>query len=585
MPERLTQSVVEELCQEYFGGTVYGQMHAEMLEDEEVIRASAKWGKSVIPAYVKGFPPQFIPKVPPIAKKGVEVAVNNTMIGEVPAVKLTFPSIKKPSEEHERKRKATEDFYKALLQNIADRTTINPFKDMLTKQHGLGAAALSFPFRWDLWKELVAAREADDQTKYEELSRDFWPWDVHVTHPRNMAPDPENDPPEHYIIKDKITQRAAARLYPEEKDGMRASSGKVDRVIYCDLNQYTVIVGGQVVVDGPNPCGMIWHEWVWGGYGDLDAERNFEHLGKGIIRDAKDVIAMVVLNLNVMDAIRVTTAFTPHHVIHPEGDEMAQKVWDALRYGPLEGIATGPGVSIKPLEQNQLPPAAQWGYAEMKQLVENIFGPTIFGGNLPEQTASGMRQRVGLAETPFLAAGVAAEQATANMLRKMGRFHKEELGEERVTLLTGKRGSPLEIDPKDILLGGVIEVDFTPPTDEDRALDQERDARLQEAGRISLTEYRRRQGITDGDQQDAERALELVQFHPSMVEAVVMVARQKLLGALAPDMVGQAAETVPAGAPMGQSAVNGSEPEDGRMPTPAEAITKNARAMFTMPGA
>lgn len=579
MPEHLTQQEIMDLLSEY-RRTVYGTMHRDMRDDQRVIHASAGWGRSIMPKYLKGFPTGFTPNVPPLAKKGVEIAVTNTVIGEKPGVKYSLLPGEKVTVERERKREVTENLYNAILQNIADRTTVNPFKEMAWNQHGLGGCALSFPFRWDLWKQLQKAIQEDDEG-VDRLKRNLWMWDVQATSPLIIVHDPDHDPPEHYIRFDKISGRMAKSLYPEKKDLFTEKNSRVDRVIYLDEQQYTVIIGGQGVVDGDNPCGMLWHEWLWGGYGHMDDERNFEHLGKGLIRDAKDVLIMLIRAINRNEAIQDVAAFSPVW-IRAETEELADHYGDKLEFGPNKIMATGREVDkIEFLRQPEVSQATQWTYEVTVKWLEIVFGPSIFGGAYPETTASGMRQRVNLAQTPFQPAKVAGEQAIANMLRKMGSFIKRELG-EHYFIPTSKSGTILDVDPDDILEDGIIEVDCAPPSPEDMALQQEKDMREMESGGISRQEYRRRHNITDGEKQDTDRAFEMIQFHPSMVEAAVMVARQRLLTQIAPELAAAATETVPAQEPMSTPGP-GMPATDGRMPTPQEGVQRDARALFGMP--
>ena len=77
----------------------------------------------------------------------------------------------------------------------------------------------------------------------------------------------------------------------------------------------------------------------------------------------------------------------------------------------------------------------------------------------------------------------------------------------------------------------------------------------------------------------------LVKFHPSMVETAVMIARQKMLAELAPDLAAQEAgqsTTVPAQAPMTTGA---SGPAPAASPTAGTPPTPVAPAqMMAVPG-
>ena len=572
---KLTQAEIRDLLAEY-EHEVFARMHADMADDEQAIYDSEGWWTDKVkPTWLKGFPTTFKAKILPYAKKGVEIATNHTLVGEVPEVRYSLRQGVEATDALERRRKITEDLAKAILRNIADRTTINPFKELLEKQHGLGGGALTFPFRWDEWKRLERLQE-DDPEEYERQIRDAWFWDVHVTHPKLLFFDVEHDPPAWYILKDEITHRAAGQLYPEQKAQMAMDKGKVERIAYVSIEQYFVQLGGQVVVDGDNPCGMLWYEWCWGGYGSLDAERHFEHLGKGLIRDARDALALIMANINVAEAKRITAAFAPP-IIKGKTKKIADGYADALEFGPDKVFTMGEDGSVEPFPQAEMQTTVQWSQEEAKGVLELVFGQTILSGFFPEKTASGQRQRVNLAETPFLPAKIASEQACGNMLRKMLRFLKYELGATKYRISMGRYGPLMDVDPEDILEDGVLEINYTPITAEDRAFNKENDARDLERFIIGKPEYRRRQGIEDGDKQDKDIAKQTV--IDALAEVAIMVARERMMAQFGvgaqPGTIGQPG--APSAGPM--EPMSGNENEL----TAPEATAADARRMFSVP--
>ena len=582
----LTDQEIRDLLAER--DITHGPMHAAMLSDQDVIFASDNWQKSIVPSYLKGFPAGFRMSIPPIAKKGVELAVNATMIGEIPGVQYSLIE-EEPSEERERKRKLTEDLYKALARNIAERTTVNPARELLEKQHGLGGGALTFPFRWDLWREMQALAESDPEA-YALKSRDAWYWDTYVTHPCNIYLDTESDPPESFIIKDKITNRAARQLYPDAADRTAPDDkGQVERIIYISQTEYHVSIGGVEVVAGENPCNMLWYEWAWGGYGTMDEDRRLEHIGKGIIRDAKDVIAMIVKAINRNEAISDVAAFTPRGVI-TKTIRRSHQLAESVEFGPNKFVPMLEGESLDPLKQNEVPATSAWTLDTQKVWLELILGNEILTGSAPTQPASEYRQRVGLAQSHTLAAKVASEQAYGNMLRKMVGFIKHELGTSKYGVSLGKNGPFMDVNVDDILEDGILQIDYTPPTKEDRAAEQVRDAADLQAAVIDKEEYRRRQDIQGGPEMDRRNRVEQLRNHPSIIEAKAMVARQRMLERIAPELAAQEQGVAPAGQAAATQQFssngaggNGGIPMDNRMPTGPQATQQDARALFAPP--
>ena len=595
MPDNLTQSEIEELASEY-KTTVYGEMHTRMNDDMDVINASQKWGMGILNQYTKGFPKGFVPKIDPWAKKIRDIAVGNTHVGERPKVTFSLPPDEKPIAERERKRQVTENLFRAIVQNIADRFTVSPFVSVLQKQHGIGGGALTFPFKWNEWKALQKAADGDSD-EYDRLQRDFFPWDVSASDPRNLMPDPDTADgiPDHYILVDKITARAAAKLYPDKKDSMKMSDKKgtkVDRIIYLSLTQYTVIIGGVVVTDGENPCGMIWHEWCWGGYGEVDEERRMENLGVGIIRNVKGTLSRIVANDNIADAYRANAAFSPLHVSDADDGSEAREAVKTLEYGPNKVWPTGP-LKVDRLPQNEMPQSVVWSQQESKQMVEIIGGSEILTGAAPAQPASEHRQRVGLAQVSSKPAQVIAEQATGNMLRKMAHFYKYELGEKEYAIPKGKGGELLKVNVDDILEDGNLLIEFTPTSDEDRAADQVANVGLFKDGVISMETLRARLGIEDGTQQDLNNLVRIIVTHPTMQEVGVMVARQRLLQRLGiPDP--NAAMPIPQGKDAAATNTTTAAPApppsgydqpigDGRQPSGPGATQMAARDRYAAP--
>ena len=144
----------------------------------------------------------------------------------------------------------------------------------------------------------------------------------------------------------------------------------------------------------------------------------------------------------------------------------------------------------------------------------------------------------------------------------------------------------------DILEDGILQIDYTPPTKEDRAAEQVRDAADLQAAVIDKEEYRRRQDIQGGPEMDRRNRVEQLRNHPSIIEAKAMVARQRMLERIAPELAAQEQGVAPAGQAAATQQFssngaggNGGIPMDNRMPTGPQATQQDARALFAPPQA
>ena len=521
--ERITRAQIEAKRADY--AERYAAFRKDGEIDADFIHSTTQWAAEVLDAYIAGFPKGFRIKALPIARMAVEAAKNTVMAGEVPDVQvsLRLAEGEEPSAAQEARRKKTEQFTHAWLYEVAMRSAINPFSEMFRKVYGLGPGILSFP--WD-----AGAWPAD-----EEARRDAWPWRVEAVHPFNVMPDPYNDPPRDYIVADEIALTSARAQYPEL--ALPEGMAKVQRVAYCSEEWYAVYIGGQAVFgdaqDGvvENPMGMLWYELALSGMGESREDGDVVTLWQGLVRPLREIIAMIITNYNIAEAVKFKKEFSPGHVTGPSEEE-AVAAAARIEIGAFKVWATKDDIKYKPLFDLPPSPTGVWEQGELNRWLEILIGPQILSGNYQENTASGLAQRVSLQQAPFQSGKVSVEQAVGNMLRKVVRFYKTQIG----AFYLRSQGRLLHFRPEDLLEDAEYIVDMKPVTAADRALAVDRDLKELQSGAISRAEYRRRQAIENGAQQDKDRALEGLLFHPAIIDAVA----QAIIRQIAPPPVQEA---------------------------------------------
>ena len=462
------------------------------------------------------------------------IGVNQIMIGERADVKVTLPQhLHRDPEKAKQQQSHLRECLRGLLYTIDTYATESPLRDFVIKSLGLGLGVLSYPIDWERWpdppfgklkngkpRQPVGAAQREEYARWERKRQTSLPWAVSSTHPRNVFFDPYHDPPEDYIIEEKISRSAANRQYPDRNVSKPDAGGTAARqpargtstclrVTYCSADWYAVYVDGKAVLGAddnadeegvaPNTAGVAWHRMAFGGFGDKDEDGDFEVRMKGIIRDGRDIILMKITNLNVMEAIRQITAFSPLEV-HGGEEAERMKVMESFVYGPATFTSTPPSITIRPIPQTVVPDVVFKQEEEVNRLMEMHFGPQILRGvEQPQETAAGQRTRVGLASAPYRSCKQNCQQAVAAMLQDLCYMIKHEL-QEPVTVLgtPGGSDSSLMLRPEDIVDGMLIEVDFTPPTEEDRAFKRTQLQQDLQAGAISIEDYiRESRGIED----------------------------------------------------------------------------------------
>lgn len=504
--------------------------------DQDFLHSTLEWWSEKLAPYVPGFPLGYIIKALPYAKIAVESAKNTSMAGEVPDVhdSLSLAEGEEPTKEQTRDLKETQRFDELFLTEVALRTSSNPFSEALRKVYGLGPGILAFQWLEEVWK-------ADN---------DAWSWLVEVIHPLNIWPDPFHNPPQDYITEDKLEAAVAAELYPDIEVG---EQDEVTRLIYCSEQWYYVEVNGQAVFkdgeDGvvPNPMGMLWYELALSGLGETREDGDPVSLWQGLVRPLREAIAMKITNLNLREAAKFKEVLSPLQ-FEAENEDEAEALIKRFKLGPLTNIGTTAGVKIHPIFTAGDDRSLSKEDADLDRFMEVAMGTQLQSGNYSQdQTASGLAQRVSLQQAPYEAGKVGVEQAVANMLRKVRQFYKTRYGEpgstDRTFTLGGRYSPSHKFNPDHLLVDCMTVIEMKPTTAADRAMSKDTDMAEAAAGHISEAEYRRRQNIENGKEQDDEWFEEQMDKHPKVLDVAAMVIGMALQQKFMPE------QPVPAGAP------------------------------------
>lgn len=536
--------------------TRFSKLHNEMEIDQNWIYAAATHQSDLIKPYISGFPDGFSLKVLPLAELGVNIATDAVAIGETPSVQVMLPAgLHRDTTEQQRHEDELREWCEGFLYEVDTRSTESPWRDFFKKGFGLGVGIISYAILWDRWPEPPKhgkrnRKEKEAWARYEHDRKYAWPFDVKTVHPLTTFWDPDNDPPQDVIEEVEVNLRAMCRRYPhllEQKPewvqrlrpgaAESGSTSPVKRVTYISKDWYAVYVDQVPLLteaDGadehgvaPNPMGYLWVKLAHSGFGEQDHLGRLEYRVKGIVRNARDVMASFITNFNVMEVMRQITAFPPVEFEGPDKDTAFQES-DDFEYGPARKWAHSRDVKSKPFQVPNVPAIVFQDHEEVRKILEMLFGPDILRGVYKDDTAAGQATRLAQAKAPYRAMKVNAEQAVAAMLRDILCAIRDEF-DGPVTVWTraaGGKATSRTLDPKRIPATFQLTVDFSPPTDEEKARKMKEGMELAQAGWIS----ERRAMAEYGDiaepeeemiQRDAERLMQTEPVVQLMAELLV----------------------------------------------------------------
>ena len=471
--------------------TTFSQMHTEMGHDETFLNATSRWRSNDMDQYVPDIPKGKRLKIPPIAKDAVDIQLNQVMVGETVGITVLLPpGVHRDPRLMQRRKEDLEKKLQALAWAIDTSKTESPLRQFMFDAIGLGLGVISHATAWDRWKpdpfllkngktrEQRNARERAVYRKWETGRQRTIPWDVKAVSPRRCFFDPWHDPPEDVIVEEKVSMRSYAARYPHLPQLQREDRlGAL--ITFCSADEYGLWLEDVPLLtkkekaqpDGvaENTSGIMWYKFAWSGFGHTSFDGQWAHRGKGILREARDVIAMYTAAINQMEVIRGVYAFPP---LDAEGQTQQQAAEETagMMWGPGQIFPHSRDVKIKAFDIPEIPQAVFQSIEQHRNFLEIHFGPEILRGvYAADTTATAQERRLAQAKTPLRPAQNSGEQAYAALLMDICYTITEE--EERIgtLVLPDRAGGIVELGVKDMIPGMRIVVDFAPPGLEDKA--------------------------------------------------------------------------------------------------------------------
>mgnify|MGYP001608084186 CR=1 FL=1 len=532
---------------------VFAGMHTRMKACETLYHWPSLQGQTAKALGLNGLHPDFKPYLPPIAKIGVDVAVNNTFVGEAPIVEIELPAGKRSEETLRDRKEKLKHFCDLWLRQAEVYATETPFRDFGIKGYSQGLGVLSYPFIVERWPKhpLIGAngkprvpRNRKEKKLVEEWQakrhRSF-PWDVRSCSPTHVYFDPDHDPPldmiEAYAVRRPDTGKAELGVRPLGGVTTGTSSGGqyIERVVYVSEEWYAVYDGGEprlTAADGAdsegvarNPLGRLWYKMAWAGFGDMTSDGDWAAKGKGLLWDILPVVQAYTIMLNMTLVAAVMSSRVPLHITGPT-DQDATTAAERLIYGPDAVWATGPGYDVDAFPQVPMPTQVQWVHEELNAILELWFGPNIMRGQHTEDTASGLRTRYAHAKAIYRAMTQNGAQAIAAMLMDVLWMIKHHI-EDEITVWGDN--DIATIGPDDIDDGLWITIDLTPPSAEEKAFDVQEASRRYAEHTSPLLTMLERAREPEPSKMVKEILKDAIRFHPMVIDTLAQVMQQRLL--------------------------------------------------------
>lgn len=470
--------------------STFSSMHEEMRRDEVFLNATSVWQSGDLEQYVSSIPAGKRLQVPPTAIDAVNIQLNQVMVGETAGISVLLPP--GVHRDPRRMQQAKEDLEKklqALAWAIDTSRTESPLRQFMFDSLGLGLGVISHATAWDRWKPEPFVgkdgvrrkpRNAHERSVYRqwELSRQRTiPWDVKAIPPRRCFFDPWHDPPEDVIVEEQVSVRAYAARYPQLGQHWGADK-KGTLLTFCSMDEYGLWLddipllkkkdGAQPDGVAENTSGVMWYKFAWSGFGHQSHDGNWVHRGKGVLRDARDVIAMYIAAINQLEVIRSVYAFPPLEGIGPTQAQAEQEM-RGMAWGPGQQFAHSDAVRIAVMQMPQVPQAVFQSIQSHQQLLEIHFGPEILRGVVSAgETLGGQASRLAQAKAPLRTAQNSGEQAFAALLMDICHTISEEANRIGPLVLPDRVGDIVELGPDDMIPGMRILVDFAPPGRDDK---------------------------------------------------------------------------------------------------------------------
>ena len=483
----------------------------------------------------------------------------------------------------------------------------NPLRDTETHALALGLGVLVYPLDYDALEG--PPNDGRRGTPEEQDAYDLWaarratamPWRVTAEHPCNVFFDPDNDPPEEFIIEKRVSLRDMRRKFPDADipsapppvTGTGNGSGGItmgrggpgrdaEYVEYISCDWYACFVNGVPVTpngdeDGfaPNARGFPWVQLVWSGFGSIDADNSWERRGVGLLWYVINNFRSRAFDMNWLQLIK--RAYIPKLVFQANTPFVTDAQEEAEDVDPTapEVVTLSNKVAARYLETPALPQALLESQRNNANEIEGLMGPGVLSGESRSEPASKYSARLEQARSPYRAAKANMEQALANMLSHMDMDIKHEpvMSEGYEATWTQGYGADAQqfevaLKPKQINVAARNSVDLSPMTPQDRAFAVQDAIAKRDAGLVStLTAMKDGAQVDDTAQEMAEIQVEEIFKNPLIQNALAQRVAEKL-GLVPPSgggagPAGQGEGGAGAGAPGGPGGTTSASPAAG----------------------
>jgi|SRR3990167_7414723 len=573
-------------------------MHTEQGECEDWFDAgTSEAAVAKIRTKLRGLPKKgWATRYIPIPYLGVMVGANQVHNGasidslwRLPVIDgYEYRDPKDPSKSSEQVRKERERkvgrWIKAATYVMDTFTPDGLVRELVIKLIALGEGCVTYSVNYDQWpdppfgwvknshprraKEPRADRKKDQAAfrQWQNKRARAFPFTVQNVHPTVVFFDPHNPIPYDYIREEKIKRGEAERLVPELATRQQSGAGEdCTRVTYVSCEWIGQWIDGEPLYkDGDgwlngvkvNTSGLPLHRMAFGGFGSTNRTGDFVTKGQGIISQGRHLIAEKIVLMNQMSRIIGLSAFQPLGLKDGTPEERA-KLQQEMTYEPGETVDLG-DVTVVPFPEIKIPNSILQQIEMVDRQLEKVFGPDLMEGQrAPGETLGGQRNRYSLASAVYRAAEQAARQLMAAVIVDLLHLIKYELREEVPAM--GGDGTIPSIGPDDIDDGGMALLDFSPPTEEDKAFKEESvlkklniiitpEEAAEELGYENPAEHVRAMRVQAG--------IDMILKSDTYMKSVIMLAMQEMgMQQPAAPVGAPAAEATPSGQAMG---INGS---------------------------
>ena len=517
---------------------VYGDLHAHMERDATLWEATDRL-TSRLRSSIRGFPSDLPIMLLPIAQYAVDNFKTGVLSGETPkvTVKVAKGATGFSGVTREECQTLMQDFSQALTEwAFHHGTTESPIVDSVDQCGAIGAGVLSAYLDKSLYPKPPAVGKTDENAwkRYEMQRKTTIPFEIRSIPPRNVMWDLEHDPPRDVIVVEKVSAQSMAARYPDiaaERGWLdKGAEREIERIEYQSDEDVCVLVDDWPV-EGPkqNPWGRQWIAVALSGLGKQSWDYDPAVRVQGVLRRIHDMVIETHVVYNTKIALRQKRGFPG---VDFEGTDDAEKERTRGEYedGPgAKNIMYGDTKAVaQPVAQ-----IPEWFFSldeDNRRFLEMAVGTPSQRGAYQTDNATVNAQNLDRAISLWQIGGAALEQQWAQCLMNLFHQIKMDMESDQDLYLPGMAEDGLVMINPDYIpeTGLQITVDYAPPTLQERAAQLQTDQALLESGAIDMDEFRRRQGIDDGETIDYRRKKRTLAESTFITEVAAKVAAQRI---------------------------------------------------------